>query len=149
MMFKTHLVFSLFVAVVLFRLSLFSLRWPLFFSVFIFAALLPDIDSISSVVGRKARPFSYVFYVLRHRTIMHSLWVPLFAFFFIALFSLELALAFFIGYFSHLALDMLNYKGIRLFYPFFRIRGFIKAGSVAESAVFVAFFLALLLALFF
>jgi len=75
--------------------------------------------------------------------------VPLFAFFFIALFSLELALAFFIGYFSHLALDMLNYKGIRLFYPFFRIRGFIKAGSVAESAVFVAFFLALLLALFF
>ena len=103
------------------------------------AALLPDLDHSSSVLGRRFKLFTF----LKHRGLTHSL--------------LGIALLYFIlngiqtyvyqpiepyinyillGCISHVLLDMLTPSGVSLFYPFKkRIKiPLIKTGSWLETA---------------
>jgi inner membrane protein len=97
----------------------------------IVGALLPDIDTEKSLLGRFISVGRF-----GHRTATHSLlalalsglgvWFPL-------------GRAFFLGYLSHLILDMLTPQGITLLYPkltsFILLGGSIPTGSWKETAI--------------
>ena len=70
-------------------------------------AVLPDIDTGSSFLGKKFRIFSKL---LEHRTFTHSL-------IFCALAAL-ISPYLFLGVLSHIIMDMCNPKGVQLFYPY-------------------------------
>ena len=92
-------------------------------------ALLPDIDSPSSIVGRYVPILPQT---LPHRTITHS-------------FAACIAMAFIYkpiayGMFTHLLLDMLNPEGVPLLWPMRRkfrvpILGKIRSGSVTDRLI--------------
>ena len=44
-----------------------------------------------------------------------------------------------IGYLGHLLLDILNKKGIALFWPFFRVKGYFKTGGLLDFILFLVF----------
>lgn len=85
-------------------------------------SLVPDVDMHTSKMGSKVKPVSFVINKLfGHRTLFHSpilytviylSWISFFPE------ARLLATAFATGVASHLLLDMLNYKGIPIFYPF-------------------------------
>ncbi|MBI2143627.1 metal-dependent hydrolase [Candidatus Woesearchaeota archaeon] len=116
-----------------------------------FFSLLPDIDTVKSRLGRKVEPFSTVFaFFFRHRGFLHTIAAAVIAYFGVRYaVSAAIAAAATIGYASHLLLDALTEKGIRPFSPFFkfRLRGFIRTGSMFEQAVLAALALLLLLKL--
>jgi len=87
----------------------------------IVGALLPDIDTPTSLIGRLARPLSrWLERRFGHRTITHSLLggaavtLPLTP---LALVSPHGPLAFALGYLSHLLIDAGNKSGTPLFWP--------------------------------
>ena len=128
MMFVTHIAVSLLVA--FFALPPLSLDTPFLVGVYLFAALLPDIDSASSFIGRHVKPIGWLF---RHRGMFHSLWVPLLTGLIVWPVSPEFSFAFGLGYLTHLATDMLTHEGVMPFFPLtVRPRGFIRTGSVVE-----------------
>ncbi|MDD3919591.1 MAG: metal-dependent hydrolase [Eubacteriales bacterium] len=90
-----------------------------------FGALLPDIDQASSTLGSRCKAVSWL---LQHRGVTHSL---LFAALCGAIYP-YLGL----GVLSHILLDMLNRKGVMLFWPFRKTIGIplldIKTGGFFE-----------------
>lgn len=88
----------------------------------IVGSLFPDIDLCTSKVGAKAKPVS--FFISRtfgHRTLFHS--PLLYAVIYLLLShyfpgSYSWIFAFTLGAASHLLLDMCNFKGIPLLYPY-------------------------------
>src|SRR3989344_7947276 len=139
MMFKTHLAFSLFIALLI--ITFFNITDKLIF-IFILtiSSSFPDIDSDKSKIGRRFPIISKLINLLfGHRGIFHSIFPPLillFAFWYLNLFYIGLAV--FIGYLTHLIGDSLTLEGINFLYPFssFRIKGLIRTGSLIESLLF-------------
>jgi len=97
-----------------------SINW----SIAIFAiigALLPDIDTPQSILGRFLRPMSaYIERKFGHRQATHSLLAVLI----LGLITIPLIcvnlfcwIALFSGYLSHLLIDSVNKSGVPLFYP--------------------------------
>jgi inner membrane protein len=128
MMFWTHLVVSLLVALVTFPLL--SIDTPLYLVIFLFAALFPDIDSASSFIGKRVKVVGWLF---RHRGVFHSIWIPLAVGILVWSVDHRIAIAFMLGYLTHLAIDMLTYEGVMPFFPFhLRPHGFIRTNSLAE-----------------
>lgn len=141
MMFKTHVLFGIFCALLI--LSFYNIKdEALFFGVFVLCSALPDIDMPRSRIGRKHRIVSSLLNVIfGHRGFIHTLF-PAFGLFalFYSLGSFIFGAAAFLGYMSHLVLDMLTPDGIRLFYPFFdkTFRGFIRTSRFLEYVFFIA-----------
>ena len=127
----THAVFGLLVGVLL-RFDIFMIL------ICVFASLVPDIDSPKSFIGFIFRPLSNILETLfRHRGIFHSLFVAIILGGVIWMFSYRFALAFFVGYVSHLVIDGFTKQGVRLFYPFkYRLKGFCKTGGIFEHILF-------------
>jgi len=137
---KTHFAFGLLVG--LFFSSIFGIEDRLLFvSVCVLASLLPDIDLPMSKIGSKVRPISWLLNLLfGHRGLVHSIFIPLIIWGILSYYGWNLiAAAFFLGYMSHLIIDMLNTKGICFFYPLSKVRvnGFVKAGGILEWFLFV------------
>ena len=139
MLFRTHLAFGLFVALMVSKFALQEdLRSYLLFVVFIlFGAVFPDVDHPDSKIGRLVRPVAVLF---EHRGFFHS-------FFAMAIFAVVLyvlssemlyPIAFLLGYSSHILLDSLTIQGIMPLHPVsrFRVRGFMKAGAFYEHVLF-------------
>lgn len=112
----------------------------------IVGSLIPDIDHPGSLAGKKAKTASaLVSATFGHRTFMHS---PLLLIVFAVLIKrfcpaayIVPAVAFLLGYLSHLFLDMLNPTGIPLLYPHpkkFHIAS-IRTGSGIDSMLRIAF----------
>lgn len=84
------------------------------------ASLIPDIDNVSSTIGRKlvfvSAPIQIFF---GHRTITHSLWVPVAIGAYIAFWESAplMAVAVFWGYISHLIADAWTGYGVPIFWP--------------------------------
>ncbi len=120
----THVIF----AILLFLLFNFIFRFPLYVSIFAFiGAMIPDID---------LKPKKY------HRKLLHNVWVLiliLFAGFSLSLIDRMFAIAFSIGFLSHLIIDGITPMGIMPFWPIKkpRIRGPIKTGGWGEFAVMI------------
>lgn len=140
---RTHLLAAIIVAFLL--VHNFSIPDPiLFFIIFCFATLLPDIDHPESKLGKKIWPFSLLINIFfGHRGILHSIFIPL-AFviigYIVKLPWIGIALAG--GYIVHLCMDMLTLSGIRFLGIGKPIRGFIRTGGVVEI---ILFFVLLLL----
>ena len=108
-------------------LNLNILSNPLYIGATIFGALIPDIDYTKSLIGRFFRPISkYLNQRFGHRTITHSL-AALFVSSLLGgvientfLQQTTISKIYFLGFFSHLILDMMTVQGVPLFYPFFR-----------------------------
>ena len=150
MMFRTHRIFVILLCLVIFlnpyglfdifsflgtNQGIFSMNFIVFLIIAVFASMIPDIDNPSSKLGRNIKIFGYVF---KHRGFFHSLpALLLFTWIFSRFISSTTTAAFFIGYFSHLLLDNLNYQGIYWLYPLrFRIKGFTRTKSLFEKLFF-------------
>ncbi|MBO8159604.1 metal-dependent hydrolase [Thermosyntropha sp.] len=93
------------------------ISWPAAFAAGI-AALLPDIDSCQSTIGRLVRPVSYVIQkTVGHRNLFHSVWILIVIHFFCTFLPHDILLGVLIGYLSHILLDILNPAGVRVFWP--------------------------------
>jgi len=114
----------------------------------IIGALLPDIDTPKSILGRFLRPLAaYIERKAGHRQATHSLLAVLI----LGLITMPLMyanlfcwIALFLGYLSHLLIDTVNKSGVPLFYPS-SIRAVmpkpekwrIAVGTKAETIVFI------------
>ncbi len=146
---RTHLLFS--AVCLLFYLDYFDVKNILLFSFLLFfATLFPDIDEAGSTIGKKTQPFSNIINVIcGHRGVFHSLLLPCATALTLLFFQQrEAAIAVFIGYVSHLVMDMITPAGIYLFYPFsWKIRGPIPVNSFFEKILFWTFLLIVILKL--
>lgn len=101
-------------------------------------SLFPDIDLRTSKISQATKPVSYIVSILfGHRTLFHSPLLYAALFFLLNHFFPNhkfLILAFTTGALSHLLIDMLNAKGIPLFYPSTRHYHFarLKTGGIAD-----------------
>ena len=145
-MFKTHLVFSLFLGLILVNFLNIQNNKLLFIVVILLFSVFPDIDYRRSTVGRRFGIISWIINLLfRHRGVFHSIYFPLLFFLIFYYLNLKLiAFAALIGYLSHLFLDMMTYAGIKLFHPLhkFQIKGFLRSGGFLEFILFLAFLMA-------
>lgn len=134
-MFKTHFMFSLLISLII--LKYFNLNSLTFVLILVLAGSLPDIDHSKSFIGRKLFFISWIInLIFGHRKLIHSLFFALFLSFLIKLSFNNYYIPFFIGYSSHLFLDLITKQGLQLFYPFkFKIHGFIKTNGLIEKLV--------------
>lgn len=138
-MFKTHLLISLLLSILTFKF--FPINTIIFFLIVCIAGSFPDIDLPRSAIGNLTRPFSDIINLFfGHRTITHSIFLPLIVFGVLTYFNLMIyGLAFLIGYFGHLIADALSHEGINLFHPFpgLKLKGFIRVGGFIEYTLFL------------
>ena len=134
MMFKTHVVIALLISLLIF--PFFSLNKGIFLIIFLFGALFPDIDTPTSFIGKRLKIIGWLF---KHRGIFHSLFMALLLSGLIFVYDKTYGVVFFLGYMTHLIIDMLNYSGIALFYPIssFKIKGFMKSNGIGEKIIFI------------
>ncbi|MBU2638317.1 MAG: metal-dependent hydrolase [Nanoarchaeota archaeon] len=137
MMFKTHLALGALAGILL--LKYFQPGHAVLFSlVFLFAAVLPDIDTTKSVIGRQLWPFSAILTLfVKHRGFLHTVWVPFIVF--LSAYTTDYAIlgsAFALGYLTHIAADSMTAEGVSFFQPVWKrhFRGFIKTGGKLEYA---------------
>lgn len=134
MMGKTHFLFGLIVGIM--SISLLNPSNPyIFLFVVALFSIIPDIDSKNSILGKRTKIFAWL---MNHRGLFHSLiMLAAFSVAGFVLFGQEIGLAVFLGYASHLFLDLLTKQGIYPIYPFhhFHIRGFIKTNRITEHVI--------------
>ena len=134
MLFRTHIVFSIFVYLVL----SYFVEMPLWVLVFVLlATVFVDIDAWNSRVGNRwyLRPMQFF---LKHRGVLHSLVFGVLLSLILGSVSLWAGFGFFVGYVSHLFLDCWTKSGVALFWPIkYRVKGFVRSGGVVEDVVFV------------
>jgi len=134
MLFRTHIVFSLAVWLLL----SYYVVMPFYVLIFVLlATAFVDVDIKNSKAGNRwyLRPFQWL---TRHRGVMHSLVVGLLLSLILGSVSLWAGFGFFVGYVSHLFLDCFTKSGVRLFWPLgFKVNGFVKSGSWIEDVLFV------------
>lgn len=147
----THLLFSV-LCVLVSAKYFFIENYFLFFFIVLFTTLFVDIDEADSTIGKKVRPLSTIINsIFGHRGIFHTLLIPVPIVLTLHFFQYpEIANAIFLGYSSHLFMDMLTPAGIYPLYPLkWRIHGPIRVGSVFEHVLAFAFFLLILFMLLF
>ena len=139
-MLKTHLLFALFLSLILH--PYFDFKIIPFILILVLSATLPDIDHCKSWIGKKVFPLSYIInFIFGHRKLIHSLFFVLVLSLLINLLYGDYYIPFLIGYLSHLFLDSLTRQGINLFYPLKpKANGFIKTNGVIEN-MFLGFLL--------
>ncbi|MEK6864690.1 MAG: metal-dependent hydrolase [Nanoarchaeota archaeon] len=134
MMFKTHLAAGALAGIFLFQYSMPS-RPLLFAAIFLFASVLPDIDTTKSVIGKRLWPISSLLILFsKHRGFFHTIWIPMAAYGIGFYFNQALCTAFALGYLVHIASDLMTSEGVSLFSPLSKhhVRGFIKTGGALE-----------------
>lgn len=141
-MFKTHLMFSFLVGLLV--ILSFNIDNSIFFLVVVlFFGSLPDIDHHKSWIGGRFKVVSFLINTFsKHRGIFHSIFPVLILYGIFLYYGLrEIGLAAAMGYLSHLVLDALTKTGINLLYPIskFKIRGFIGTGGFVELVLLFLF----------
>ena len=138
MMYYTHLAFGLLVSLI--SINIFNIKNEiLFILIILFFSIFPDIDYTKSRIGKENKLLSKIINIIfGHRGLFHTIYIPLILFFIFYNINNELGIAILLGYFSHLFMDAINKKGIRLFYPLInkKINGFFKTGSFVEKILF-------------
>lgn len=133
MIFITHILFGLLICVIF--------KIPLDFGI-VLGSTMPDVDYPYSYVGSMFVPFSDYFYKkFGHRTLFHGIyWSLLLG---ILSFVETKFLTLFIGYTSHILLDLFTYTGVKLLYPlnvsFTLFDGPIQTGKKQDKILAVVF----------
>ena len=138
MMFKTHLVFGIFIALLLIGLE----KWYYVGLFVLSGALIPDVDFSKSKIGRKFGFVSeFIEFLFGHRKLFHSVFFALFLSLVILYFwNLNYGALFFSGYLGHLVVDGLTKEGIMMFHPLrYKIKGLMKSGGILEFLFFLIF----------
>jgi membrane-bound metal-dependent hydrolase YbcI (DUF457 family) len=108
----------------------------LFIPIILIASVLPDIDSISSHIGKRKifRPLQAIFV---HRGPLHSYTFCVgFSFVFAFIYPV-VALPFFLGYSFHLFADSFTRRGLRPFWPLkFVSSGVVRTGRIVDRTIF-------------
>ena len=136
MMFKTHFVFSLLVALLTY--SLFDINVYLFIIICVIAGTLPDIDHPKSKV--RIPIISHIInFFFGHRKLFHSIFFVIILGLIIKSFFGNYYIPFELGYLSHIILDALTKQGINFIYPFkqLTVKGFIRTNGFLEKILFV------------
>lgn len=129
MLFRTHIAIAIFFIL----LFLSKVEHKISFVLVLFAAaILPDIDTRFSKIGKK-KILRFLQFFVKHRGILHSFLFLILITSVFALFIPIVSLPFFLGYSSHLIADSFTVEGITPFYPIKKkVFGGIKSGSRAE-----------------
>lgn len=129
MLFRTHIA----IAVFLILLFLSKIEHKITFVLVLFAAaIIPDIDTRFSKIGKR-KIFRPLQFFVTHRGVFHSFFFLIFITLILVLFLPIISLPFFLGYSSHIMLDTFTIEGVYLFYPLKkRIFGSIKTGGKNE-----------------
>ena len=113
----------------------------LFIPIVILASLLPDIDILSSSLGR-IRLFRPVQMIVNHRGFFHSYTFCLIITILLTFIYPIASLPFFLGYSFHLFTDSFTLEGIKPFLPFKgESRGLIRVGGKVEQGILFVFIL--------
>jgi inner membrane protein len=138
MLFKTHVAFAIF----LILLFLSKVEHKISFVLVLFAAaIIPDIDTRFSKIGKK-KIFRLLQFFVKHRGLFHSFLFLIFITLILVLFMPIISLPFFLGYSSHIMLDSFTIEGIYPFYPLKkRISGSIKTGGKNEIILLIVIIL--------
>lgn len=139
MIFFTHLSFSLLLGLILTKFMKPSVPLVIFLGIICVSSFLPDIDSATSFIGRKAKPISLF---LSHRQFFHSILCAIVIS--LVLFNIvgvaDYAFAFLVGFGSHLFLDSFNKGGIALFWPSqIQLKGPFRTRGIFDMLLFIAF----------
>jgi inner membrane protein len=135
----THLLFTIFIYLLLIKSNIISFS-ILGLIIILIATVFPDIDAETSKLGKKIKLISQSF---KHRGFFHSILFGVLASGIFYYANSGLYLEFLIGYFSHIILDLLNYKSVQLFWPFrTKTKGFIKTNSLVEKLLMLIFLIA-------
>ncbi|MFH1850363.1 MAG: metal-dependent hydrolase [archaeon] len=135
MNYQTHAAFALLIGLEFARGS--SVAKLIFLGIVLVTSLLPDIDHPKSKAGKYVKPISFLF---RHRGFFHTpIFLAILLFVIDALYP-PAFIPVFIGYGSHMALDMITQKGIMPFHPIssYRLKGFVRTGTWVETLIFWA-----------
>lgn len=148
---RTHLAFGLLIG--LLSLSFINITNKYVFLAFVLiGALLTDIDTPKSKLGKKLKPLSTIFsFLFGHRGLFHSIWFPLALFItHLYFFRSTVLLALTIGYTSHLIIDGFTKQGINFLHPIanLRLSGFIETGTFLETILLIIFIIADILIIF-
>jgi membrane-bound metal-dependent hydrolase YbcI (DUF457 family) len=102
-----------------------------------------DLDSKKSKFGRKwyFRPIQWF---TKHRKFFHSFIFGIIGTGIIAIYNIEMAFGFLVGFATHIILDSQTRRGVAPFHPLIniKIKGKIKTGGIIEDVIFVFLLLA-------
>ncbi len=149
MLFYTHLIFGFLIGLLTYKYV--GIDKYVYFSLVLFGALVPDIDSFNSFINQKLKLTKILGFVFKHRGVFHSLVIPFILFLVIYFFyGFDYGAALLIGYLSHLLIDSLNYAGINYFYPIskLKISGFMKTGGFLEMFLNIVLIMVVVVILF-
>lgn len=139
MLFYTHLAFSILGGI--YFIEFFPVKSKiLFFFMLILFASLPDIDTSKSKIGRKTGIFSKIInFFFGHRGLFHSLLFIMVGYLLLYFLPDKIfALAFLVGFSSHLILDAMTHEGIMPFYPLkYKVNGIVKTGGFLEILILI------------
>lgn len=111
----------------------------LFVPIVLLASLIPDIDSGTSFLGKRAI-FRPVQAVTTHRGIFHSYTMCIFLTILTAMYYPIYSLGLFIGYSFHLLADSFTIDGIRPFWPLkAESKGMVRSGGRIDNILFMIF----------
>lgn len=127
---RTHIAAAIFMAALFFSFFKFDLLTNiLVLVILVIGSIFPDIDSSTSIMGRK---FKLISFLTKHRGFLHSIWsLILFSILVYLLLSPLLGIVFATGFILHLMLDAITKEGVKIFGK--RIRGPFKVGSIGEK----------------
>ena len=109
-------------------------------------SVLPDVDTYSKSIATKITFSNGKNRYLKHRGIMHSLFMPTLIFLvYFVIYKNTMILPFVVGYLSHLFLDMFTPSGIPIFMPLYnkklKFPITIKTGSVQDHTLGFIFYI--------
>lgn len=148
MMFFTHLALGVLLGVIYLHNGQSMTSQGLIFITILIGSILPDIDRGTSYLGRHLKPLNDFFH---HRKFFHSIIFMMLVAISLAflLHNPDYAVAFILGFSSHLFLDSMTPGGLYAFWPArIAIRGKFKTGSVFDMTLFAVFSILAVYALF-
>ena len=151
MMYKTHIIFAIFLYLLLSTIFHFQKNFFILFLIS-FGSLFPDIDSGKSYINKKIKFGKLVAMTSRHRGFWHSIFGFLLFFFFSSILFMLINRHIFtfylgFGYLTHLIADSLTLSGIKPLWKFsnFELKWKIKTSGFFE---YLLFFLLLIFTLY-
>ena len=139
MMIITHAAFAILLGLLAVKMLVLPVQPLVFIAIMLLGSLMPDIDSGTSLIGKRFKLGSLFF---KHRGMVHS--IIFMTGFSIAVFlvtkNIYYFLAFAMGYFSHLVMDSMTPTGIMFWWPGkARVRGSINTTGLIDISLFIVF----------